>query len=173
MKQQRTLRSPPVAGRRLGRLALPWALALAGCQQAAPPVTIPSEVAEPAAVATQPSSTAATPEVTPTGDVAAGPTEALAAPPSELAEGQAVFDQHCATCHGPAASGSDQGPPLVHKIYEPSHHGNGAFVRAVVSGVTAHHWDFGDMQPVEGVSAEQVKAVTLYVRWLQEQQGIR
>ena len=33
--------------------------------------------------------------------------------------GQAVFDENCVTCHGPHATGSDQGPPLVHKIYEP------------------------------------------------------
>jgi len=69
--------------------------------------------------------------------------------------------------------GTDKGPPLVHQLYVPSHHGNAAFVSAAVNGVQAHHWQFGDMPPVAGITGEQVRAITLYVRWLQEQQGIR
>jgi mono/diheme cytochrome c family protein len=36
--------------------------------------------------------------------------------------GQAVFTKNCAACHGLDAVGSaGNGPPLIHKIYEPSH----------------------------------------------------
>lgn len=41
--------------------------------------------------------------------------------------GERTFDQHCSGCHGKNAAGTKWGPPLVHKIYEPSHHSDGSF----------------------------------------------
>ena len=38
---------------------------------------------------------------------------------AEAAMGQALFEENCMTCHGRHATGSEQGPPLVHRIYEP------------------------------------------------------
>ena len=40
----------------------------------------------------------------------------------ELALGQQVFEQRCATCHGEGLRGGLAGPPLVHEIYAPDHH---------------------------------------------------
>jgi mono/diheme cytochrome c family protein len=97
---------------------------------------------------------------------------AAAEPPAELADGQALFRTHCSACHGVAGVGTEQGPPLVHRIYEPSHHGDAAFQLAVARGVRAHHWNFGDMQPVAGVTEAQVARIVAYVRWLQRQAGI-
>src|SRR3990170_65951 len=65
--------------------------------------------------------------------------------PAELAEGQRLFDDNCARCHGAHAAGTDSGPPLVHLIYEPNHHADMSFQRAVALGVAAHHWRFGNM----------------------------
>jgi len=92
--------------------------------------------------------------------------------PAEHAAGEALFDAHCAACHGERATGTGTGPPLVHRIYEPGHHGDAAFQLAVARGVRAHHWRFGDMAPVPGVSPEQVDRITGFVRWLQRQAGI-
>lgn len=39
-------------------------------------------------------------------------------------DGRDLFDANCAACHGENATGSDKGPPLIHRIYEPSHHGD-------------------------------------------------
>ncbi len=50
---------------------------------------------------------------------------------SKAAMGQIAFDENCASCHGQNAAGTEKGPPLVHKIYEPAHHADFAFVRAV------------------------------------------
>ena len=86
--------------------------------------------------------------------------------------GQAAFEENCVTCHGPHATGSDQGPPLVHKIYEPNHHGDMSFRLAVRNGVRSHHWKFGNMAPVEGVSPEDVEKIIVYVRALQQANGI-
>ena len=91
---------------------------------------------------------------------------------AEAEAGQVLFDENCATCHGPHATGSDQGPPLIHKIYEPSHHGDASFQLAVRNGVRAHHWKFGNMAPVDGVSPEDVTRITRYVRELQQANGI-
>lgn len=105
---------------------------------------------------------------------AAGAATAADAPatPPELAEGERLFAANCARCHGPSATGTDQGPPLVHVIYEPNHHSDAAFQMAAMNGVRAHHWSFGDMPPVPGVTPEQVTEIVAYVRWLQRQAGI-
>ena len=91
---------------------------------------------------------------------------------AEAEAGAALFARKCMECHGRHATGSDQGPPLVHIIYEPNHHGDVSFRRAVSNGVRAHHWRFGDMPPVDGVSADDVETITRYVRELQQANGI-
>lgn len=86
--------------------------------------------------------------------------------------GEILFNSNCATCHGAHAAGSEQGPPLVHRIYEPSHHGDPAFYRAALLGVQAHHWRFGKMPAVEGVFETDVGMIVRYVRELQTANGI-
>ncbi len=92
--------------------------------------------------------------------------------PTELAAGEGAFNTYCARCHGAQASGTNQGPPLVHKVYEPNHHGDAAFYRAAAQGVRAHHWQFGNMPKIDGVTEEEVTHIIRYVRWLQRQAGI-
>jgi len=88
-------------------------------------------------------------------------------------EGEALFARNCADCHGADAAGRNGfGPPLVHKIYEPGHHGDGAFFLAAAQGVRAHHWTFGDMPPVETVTEAEVAKIVAYVRALQRANGI-
>jgi mono/diheme cytochrome c family protein len=93
--------------------------------------------------------------------------------PAEFAEGERLYNANCALCHGAAARGSTTGPALVHRVYEPSHHGDAAFQMAVRNGVIAHHWRFGNMPPQPQVTPEQVTEITAYVRWLQREVGIR
>jgi mono/diheme cytochrome c family protein len=92
--------------------------------------------------------------------------------PAEHAEAEALFTANCAACHGRLAAGTDVGPPLVHIYYEPGHHADIAFRRAVELGVRPHHWNFGPMPPVPGLSEAQIAAITAYLRWLQRQAGI-
>ena len=92
---------------------------------------------------------------------------------SDTAEaGKRVFNAHCALCHGPNASGTNLGPPLVHKIYEPGHHQDFTIQSAVRNGVPAHHWQFGNMPPVPTVSDEDVPNIICYIRELQRANGI-
>ncbi len=86
--------------------------------------------------------------------------------------GEALFNQRCAVCHGRNATGSAQGPPLVHRIYEPGHHSDLSFLLAVRRGVRSHHWRFGNMAPVPGLSEADVKEIVRYVRALQRAKGI-
>ena len=87
--------------------------------------------------------------------------------------GKRLFDSNCIACHGPNAVGQEElGPPLVHIIYEPSHHGDEAFQRAVALGVRRHHWPFGNMAPVEGLSRNDVALIIAYIRELQRANGI-
>lgn len=100
------------------------------------------------------------------------PKSSAAPVPAELQAGEAKFKANCAACHGVGAVGTSQGPPLVHKIYEPNHHGDAAFQRAAASGVRAHHWEFGNMPKIETVTPEDVDQIIKYIRWLQKQAGI-
>lgn len=92
--------------------------------------------------------------------------------PTEFKSGEEKFNAFCSLCHGAQGTGSAQGPPLVHKIYEPSHHADFAFQRAAAQGVKAHHWKFGNMPKIEGVTADDVTQIIGYIRWLQRQSGI-
>ncbi len=88
--------------------------------------------------------------------------------------GKTYFDAVCSVCHGANAAGQDGiAPPLVHVIYEPSHHGDAAFAAAARNGVTAHHWSFGNMPALqERLTDAEVGAIVAYVRELQRANGI-
>ncbi|MFT6556429.1 MAG: mono/diheme cytochrome c family protein [Sneathiella sp.] len=88
--------------------------------------------------------------------------------------GKTLYDKNCVSCHGTNAAGQDGvAPPLIHKIYEPGHHGDGAFFRAVAQGVRAHHWPFGNMPAIEGLNQTEVALIIRYVREIQQASGIR
>lgn len=86
--------------------------------------------------------------------------------------GEDAFNGTCAACHGSNAAGTEVGPPLVHKVYEPSHHSDYAFYIAATNGVRAHHWKFGDMPPQPDVSEKDLVNIVAYVRELQRANGI-
>ena len=97
--------------------------------------------------------------------------------PSALSQsaqiGKRAFEAKCVACHGVNAAGQvGVAPPLVHKIYEPSHHGDESFQRAVSLGVRAHHWPFGNMPDVEGLTRGDVVMVAANIRELQRANGI-
>ena len=92
--------------------------------------------------------------------------------PPALAQGETLFNTHCARCHGAGARGSAQGPSFLDKIYEPNHHADAAFYRAPELGVRAHHWKFGDMPKIPGVTREDLSQIILYIRWLQKEAGV-
>ncbi|MBI1821465.1 MAG: cytochrome c [Nitrospirae bacterium] len=91
------------------------------------------------------------------------------AAPAELIQGETLYQNHCAGCHGDKASGTDKGPAFLSPIYEPNHHGDESFVLAARNGVRAHHWPFGDMPPVPNAKEEEVRQIIGYVRWLQRE----
>ena len=87
-------------------------------------------------------------------------------------KGQAAFNQTCAQCHGDNAQGSEKGPPLIHAIYNPGHHGNQAIYNAVLHGAQQHHWPFGDMPP-QKVGFADVANIVQFIREVQVQNGIK
>lgn len=112
-----------------------------------------------------------------TSGIAAGePLEEVVIPASfseNAMMGERAFNSVCAACHGSNAAGQNGiAPPLVHRIYEPSHHGDGAFLAAAQNGVQSHHWDFGNMPAVEGLTDGDIRNIVAYVRELQVANGI-
>ena len=92
---------------------------------------------------------------------------------SEMARaGESVFNDNCSICHGVGAVGTKQGPPLLDRVYHPGHHPDASFRNAVRNGVQSHHWGFGDMAPVPGVSADEIEEVICYVRETQRANGL-
>lgn len=88
-------------------------------------------------------------------------------------KGEQLFIKHCSVCHGNKAKGSTQGPPLIHKYYEPSHHADMAFYMAAKNGVKAHHWSFGDMPSLPQVKGDTMGHIVAYVRQEQRRAGIQ
>ena len=86
--------------------------------------------------------------------------------------GKEVFDANCALCHGADVMGTGTGPPLIDRIYEPGHHSDVSIRSAVRNGVPQHHWWFGNMPPVAGVSDAAVENLICYIRELQLANGI-
>ncbi len=90
----------------------------------------------------------------------------------QASAGKRVYDANCASCHGINGAGGEMGPPLVHDIYNPGHHADEAFIRAVRFGVSQHHWNFGNMMPQPKVSFEETRDIIRYIRELQRANGI-
>ena len=84
---------------------------------------------------------------------------------SEARVGQRLYLQHCAGCHGKTIGGSINGPPLIE--YGSAHHSDETFYRAVSNGVKQHHWKYGDMPPVKGISSNEVGSIITFVREVQ------
>jgi mono/diheme cytochrome c family protein len=82
--------------------------------------------------------------------------------------GAEVFQASCARCHGADVRGTDNGPSLLSEVYEPDHHADLSFLLAVQRGTPAHHWR---MPPIEGLTQDDVAAVTAFVRENQRTQG--
>ena len=88
-------------------------------------------------------------------------------------QGEAVFNENCATCHGVNIAGTNQGPTLIHSLYRPNHHADASIVFAAMNGVQAHHWQFGNMPPVEGITAQDLTVIIAYVRAVQRANGVQ
>ncbi len=87
--------------------------------------------------------------------------------------GKSIYASKCSIYHGKGGTGSSQGPPLAHKIYEPGHHADYSFYRAVTSGVRSHHWRFGNMPAIPGISPEEAGHIIAYIRPEQCRAGIK
>lgn len=101
------------------------------------------------------------------GDTQANETEQVGDPKL----GEPLYAQNCASCHGADLKGTDLGPSHLSIVYEPNHHGDNAFRSAVANGAPQHHWGFGDMLPVSGLSASEVDSIIAYVRKQQRTWG--
>ena len=88
-----------------------------------------------------------------------------------LTQGAEVYAQSCASCHGADLRGTNQGPSHLSIVYEPNHHPDDAFRSAIANGAPQHHWTFGDMPPVDGLTDDDVDAVIAYVRSEQQRLG--
>jgi mono/diheme cytochrome c family protein len=126
----------------------------------------------------QPAGSMVHPEPTELSDLAEGAPIVEVRLPAQLSPeatiGQRAFEAKCAECHGTNATGQNGvAPPLIHRTYEPGHHADEAFQRAVQNGVRAHHWPFGNMPPVEGLTRADVQYIVRYVREVQRENGIQ
>ncbi|HTN99366.1 MAG TPA: cytochrome c [Microthrixaceae bacterium] len=86
-------------------------------------------------------------------------------------DGATLYAQNCASCHGADLRGTDKGPSHLSQVYEPGHHPDDSFRAAIEQGVTAHHWGFGDMEPVAGLDSAEADAIIAYIRERQRAEG--
>ncbi|MEA1902772.1 MAG: cytochrome c [Actinomycetota bacterium] len=88
-----------------------------------------------------------------------------------VAAGDVLYQANCASCHGADLRGTDLGPSHLSIVYEPGHHGDIAIDFAIRFGSPSHHWPFGDMAPVEGLSDDDIEAVIAFIRESQRLNG--
>lgn len=86
--------------------------------------------------------------------------------------GKVAFAKNCQSCHGENGSGTEQGPTLIHEIYNPGHHSDQSFFLAVKNGVRAHHWPYGNMPPQRHVKLAEMKDIIVFIREIQQENGI-
>ncbi|GEM_PF-464764 len=92
--------------------------------------------------------------------------------PAAVSTGETLFRANCAQCHGVDLRGTDSGPPFLVATYAPNHHGDEAFQSAVANGVPPHHWNFGPMPAISGLSRDEVAQIVTYIRSEQVGAGI-
>ncbi|MBT6327821.1 MAG: cytochrome c [Candidatus Thioglobus sp.] len=86
----------------------------------------------------------------------------------DISQGKSKYQSTCMKCHGKSLLGTETGPSLLDNTYKPSHHADLSFYYAVKSGVRQHHWKFGDMPMITGLSPERVSDIIAYVRQQQK-----
>lgn len=86
--------------------------------------------------------------------------------------GEELYQQSCASCHGTDLSGTAMGPSHLSQVYAPEHHADASFRAAITQGSPAHHWELGDMPPVEGLDDDEIELIIAYVREQQEIHGL-
>ena len=91
--------------------------------------------------------------------------------PELVTEGGIMYRASCGSCHGFDLRGTGVGPSLLSVVYQPGHHPDTSFVLAALNGVPAHHWEFGDMAPVPGLSQNDMDRIIAYVRENQRIKG--
>lgn len=90
----------------------------------------------------------------------------------ELSRGELNYGLRCGSCHGKNLVGTDKGPPFLHPVYHKGHHGDKSFYIASKQGAKAHHWNFGDMKPVDGITDAQIASILAYIRAVQAANGL-
>lgn len=91
--------------------------------------------------------------------------------PVLASDGAALYAAKCASCHGADLRGTALGPSHLSVVYEPGHHSDVSFRAAVLNGVQPHHWNFGPMLPVPGLTDEQIDSIVAFVRTIQAEKG--
>lgn len=81
-----------------------------------------------------------------------------------VAAGGPLYQASCAQCHGADLRGTALGPSHLSVVYEPNHHGDAAFVLAARNGVRQHHWPYGDMPPIPGLTDDDLASIVAFVR---------
>lgn len=90
---------------------------------------------------------------------------------SESVDGATVYEQNCASCHGSDLRGTAQGPSQLSIVYEPNHHSDDAYRAAIRNGAPQHHWAFGNMPAIQGISDDEIELVIQFIRQQQETFG--
>nr|WP_319514880.1 cytochrome c [uncultured Cohaesibacter sp.] len=83
-------------------------------------------------------------------------------------EGLKLYNANCLSCHGVGGRSTSFGPALINRIYSKGNLSDRAFIQAVNYGAPQRNWDYGPMDPVEGLTQTEVAQILAYVRSEQE-----
>ena len=83
-------------------------------------------------------------------------------------EGLKLYNANCLSCHGVGGRSTSFGPALINRIYYKGNLSDRAFIQAVNFGAPQRNWDYGPMDPIEGLTQTDVAQILAYVRSEQE-----
>ncbi|WP_319412159.1 cytochrome c [uncultured Cohaesibacter sp.] len=83
-------------------------------------------------------------------------------------EGLKLYNANCLSCHGVGGRSTSFGPALVNQIYYKGNLSDRAFSQAVIYGAPQRNWDYGPMDPVDGLTQTEIAQILAYIRAEQE-----
>lgn len=97
-------------------------------------------------------------------------------PPEPYQKGQALFADHCNSCHvmGDVPALKRRAASLIGRRFYHPVTPDGSFFDAVRDGAKDRfNFGMGDMPPIPGVSEDEVREIVKYVRWAQAEEDVR
>jgi mono/diheme cytochrome c family protein len=86
-------------------------------------------------------------------------------------DGEQVYSDYCAACHGADFEGTTQGPSHLDPAFDPELTTDADYEAAIREGAETEDFEFVRMPPIRSLDDQQIADVIAYIRRVQEERG--